>query len=582
MGRIKEHSINAVLDAIDLRQFVQDSGTMLRKTHGSSVGLCPIHGENTPSFHVHPTHFKCFGCGAGGNVFTFISETRELDIRHDFPQIVRIAAEFAGIEVEEEEDHRSLQIQKAHREKLEKRKVYVAIHKAAQEFFTSNLRQNEKTRSYLNARCIGYEQITQLGIGLAPNAPDLLYRSLRAQGFAHGDVIASGLVRSKGGGRVYDLLRDRITFPVLADFRGSHEIIAFSGRNQGGKGAKYLNSPSTAFYQKSDHLFGFVDSLPHIKQRKELLLVEGCTDVAAIKSSSIPAVAALLGTSITENQLRSIKRFCPDIHLLIAFDGDEAGRKATMRAVEMIASLELRTSVVHLPDGKDPGDLVLDLGREEVQDIVESDRSDALLWAFSHIVGDQPPSASNAANAVQKCLELVRKIPSTITAEAYCEHIAHITRANPKTVLDLYRNPHNPTPPKQNKQSARAQRTAHPYQLVLAPLPYRLLQELARDQTSVRICTLVEDNTHKALTPKLTAILSNAYQQLLNGAQNINWLQAATNLRPHLPQGTKLHPRFAHIIEHICTSFPPSEDLQWDDLLRRTIAFSYHQRHRRP
>lgn len=319
-------------------------------------GKCPFHNEKTPSFFVTPERggYYCFGCGAKGDIFTFVEQFEGLD----FMGSLRLLAEKAGVPLEYD---RNTQEHKSEKEKL------FAIMEMATQFFESNLSRSNEAKQYIRNRGLTDDTIKKFRIGYIPNDWRLLYTHLRNAKFIDTEIEKAGLIKrpedaSKG---YYDRFRGRVMFPI-SDSSG--RVIAFSGRIlvDDGKSAKYLNSPDTVLFNKSNVLYGIDKAKQDIRIKNYSILVEGQMDLVLSHQSGIRNTVAVSGTALADsliskenvvNNLGIVKRLSNNI--ILAFDSDNAGRKAAMRSASIAMSLGMDVKIADLPDGKDPADLVL-------------------------------------------------------------------------------------------------------------------------------------------------------------------------------------------------------------------------------
>ena len=324
-------------DIVDVvSQYVQ-----LTKKGGNLFGLCPFHNEKTPSFSVSPDKqiYHCFGCGKGGGVVSFIMAIENLS----FPDAVRFLAEKNGMTVPEESGDQEIPRQ---------RKRMLELNREAARWFyaTLNSPEGEKAAAYLEKRGITRKTANRFGLGAAPEGWDKLLTAMRARGFTQEELLSAGLVtagqrRKESGTRsVYDKFRDRLIFPVI-DIRG--EVLGFSGRAlNGDQEPKYLNSPETLVFSKRRTLFGM--NLAKNTKRGSIILVEGNVDVVTLHQAGFDNAVASMGTSLTTEQTRLISRYAKEI--VICYDNDPAGKKATERALDLLKNSEFSVRVLKLPD----------------------------------------------------------------------------------------------------------------------------------------------------------------------------------------------------------------------------------------
>ena len=324
-------------DIVDVvSQYVQ-----LTKKGGNLFGLCPFHNEKTPSFSVSPDKqiYHCFGCGKGGGVVSFIMSIENLS----FPDAVRFLAEKNGMTVPEESTDQEIPRQ---------RKRMLELNREAARWFYACLNGpgGAKAAAYLDKRGIAKKTANRFGLGAAPEGWDNLLKAMREKGFTQDELLAAGLVtagqrRKENGTRsVYDKFRDRLMFPVI-DIRG--EVLGFSGRAlNDDQEPKYLNSPETLVFSKRRTLFGM--NLAKNTKRGSILLVEGNIDVVTLHQAGFDNAVASMGTALTTEQTRLISRYAKEI--VICYDNDPAGKKATERALDLLKNSEFSVRVLKLPD----------------------------------------------------------------------------------------------------------------------------------------------------------------------------------------------------------------------------------------
>jgi len=293
----------------------------LKKSGQNFTGLCPFHGEKTPSFAVHPVKqiFHCFGCGKGGDVFTFVMEMEKCQ----FPEAVRIVAEKCGIAIPRPKERTPEE-----RKENQQRAALIEMHKEAQSFFVRQLEttaEGKAARAYLEDRGLDEQTIAQFGIGYAPSGGDILLRLLKPK-YAEKLLAESGLLSRDQGGRLFDRFRRRITFPIANE---SGKIVAFGCRALGDEQPKYLNSPETRVYSKSNVLYHMDRAKDAIRRQDFAVLVEGYMDAIAVARAGVSNVVASCGTSLAEPQIRLLGRFTKRV--IVNYDPDAAGQAATER-----------------------------------------------------------------------------------------------------------------------------------------------------------------------------------------------------------------------------------------------------------
>lgn len=368
------------------------------------MGCCPFHQEKTPSFSVSPAKgfYKCFGCGKGGNAFTFLMEMEGLN----FPEAIQRVAEMSGVPLPEPiDDQQYTQSKKRKEEKKQLSEQVIELNKIALAFWENELQSKDKkakaARKYLEERGISDEIIKQFRIGFSPDSWDSLLNHLKESGADEKLIEQSGLVSvNEEKERVFDRFRGRIIFPVL-DVNGNP--VAFGARAMGDDQPKYLNSPETPAYVKGQHLYGLFQSKDSIRQKKFAILVEGYLDLIALYQFGITNVAASLGTAFTPEQSKLLSRFTKKV--VINYDGDSAGIKAARRAIEELLPNDFEIKVLVLPDDLDPDDFV----RANGSDAYNEARGRAAT--FLNFTLDASVAGRSLANPRQKAQAIEDVIP---------------------------------------------------------------------------------------------------------------------------------------------------------------------------
>ena len=336
-GIIKEETIEKIRNTCDLVDLVSRY-LPLKKTGSNYTGLCPFHSEKTPSFTVSDTKqlFHCFGCGQGGDIFTFIMKIENLS----FVEAVKFLGDLYGIPIEEGSKTD---------DKLEaEKKLIYEINREAARFYYYNLINSREPLNYLKQRGIGRKIIKEFGLGYAPNKWDSILNFLKGKGYKIEDIEKTGLIgRRKDNTGFYDKFRNRIIFPIL-DTRG--RIIGFGGRVLDNTMPKYLNSQDTLVFNKGNNLYG-LNLVKKYSDRKRIILVEGYMDVISLYNHGINYSVASLGTAFTKSQAKLLKRFGQDVY--ICYDSDNAGINATIRTINILRSEEIEPRIILLPQGKD-------------------------------------------------------------------------------------------------------------------------------------------------------------------------------------------------------------------------------------
>lgn len=337
-----EDYLQELIDKNDIVDYISKS-VRLKRAGSTYKGLCPFHKEKTPSFSVSPDKqlFYCFGCGKGGTVINYVMQQENLD----FVESVKLLAEKCGMDLPEDD-------RRTNENNLKKRQTIYKINSVSGRFFYDKLFEpcGAAARDYINRRQMVQSTINRFGLGYAPDG-NLLLKHLREQGFTDDEIIESGVVGRSENGDIYDRFRNRLIFPII-DVRKN--IIGFGGRVLDDSKPKYLNSPETAAFNKSYNLFGL--NLAKNSTEDYLILVEGYMDVIQLHQHGINTAIATLGTALTPEQARIIKRHKSEV--IIAYDSDEAGQKATHRAIELLNEEGLRVRVLSMAGSKDPDEYI--------------------------------------------------------------------------------------------------------------------------------------------------------------------------------------------------------------------------------
>jgi DNA primase len=343
MARIKDSSIESVKAATEILPLVEDH-ELLRTAVGTYKGLCPFHQENTPSFTVTPARgtFKCFGCGEGGDAIAFVEKIEQVD----FVGAIEALAQRFGVQIEYEETSPEAEQARRRKERL------TQLMERATAFYERVLWDSEQgafARDYLASRGLGDEVCRQFRLGYAPGGPTLTRRALQ-EGYTQEDLLAGGLVNRRGN----DYFTRRLVFP-LADARGA--VRGFQARklyDDDPLPPKYVNSPESDLFKKGDLLYGLDTARQPIAKQDRAVVVEGNTDVLALRQAGFEPVVASMGTALTERQLRELNRLTK--RLFLCFDSDAAGQEATLRGMELAVKLGFTIRIVLLPAGTDPAD----------------------------------------------------------------------------------------------------------------------------------------------------------------------------------------------------------------------------------
>jgi len=398
-GFIPEHKIDEIRNAADIVEIVSIY-VNLKRSGGRYWGLCPFHAEKTPSFTVNPEKriFRCFGCGAGGNVFQFLMRHKGVS----FPEAVLELAERYGIDVPR------LDPPQARAKESTKAALYQAV-ALARQFFEEELwaESGRKAREYLTGRGLNEDLIREFHLGWAPEGWDNLRLFLDSKGLSGEVMQTAGLVKARGDGRgYYDTFRGRVICPIF-DLDG--KTVAFGGRIlvEDDRQPKYLNSPETPIFHKGRILYGLERARNFLKNEKAVLIVEGYFDLLALAAQGIGHVVATLGTALTSSHLRLLKGYVEQVFLV--FDADEAGRTAASRALPLFFSADMEARVLRLPEGHDPDTFVRSYGSAALAGAL--DGAVALLdFYLDQTKARYPDNLTGKSKAVQEVLSVISAV----------------------------------------------------------------------------------------------------------------------------------------------------------------------------
>jgi DNA primase len=407
----------------DIVQVVQER-VPLRRAGTSWKGLCPFHGEKTPSFNVHGDqgYFKCFGCGVGGDVIKFV----ELYEKLSFPEAVRQLAVRFGLPVPEAEQSRE------DAEASRDRETLLKIHEVAADWFRDQLatQGGAAARRLLAERGVTTDMIERQGIGYAPSAREGLKRHLLEKGFPQPVLIKSGLVVQRDSGTIVDRFRTRIMIPIHRD---SGAIIAFGGRAmEAGQQPKYLNSPETAIYVKGRTLYGLHLGKSAISRTKHAVMVEGYFDWAQAFQAGITNVVASSGTALTPAQVRLLKRFATKV--VLSFDPDAAGQGAAARSSELLVSEGFQVNVAMLPAGDDPDNFIRKHGGAAYQERLRTS-TPYLEYLLDRTAAGHDFNRDDSRRAfLESMLTIAARIPDAAARDQFADRLAHKARITEEVV----------------------------------------------------------------------------------------------------------------------------------------------------
>jgi len=423
---IDESSVDQVRRAADIVTVVGEY-LKLKRRGKNHIGLCPFHQEKTPSFNVNQERqfYHCFGCGASGDVFSFVMEQENLE----FPEAVRQLAQRFGVELRETGQSGG--------QKKERDRLLTLMEKAVVVYQRSlNAASGEAGRRFLDQRKIAQEQRQGFGIGYAPPGWQFLADQLIRQGATEDLLVKAGLcARSQRSGKIYDRLRNRVVFPVR-DERG--RVVGFGGRDLSGEAEtpKYVNSPETPLYHKGSLLYGLDLARKNLRE-KPALLVEGYLDVVSLRSAGFGTAVAPLGTALTEEQAKLLGRFTRDHGVIVFFDGDSAGQTASLKALVPLINAGLPVRVASPPEGKDPDDLIRESGADTVAELIEQAQSGDDFLIEQLALRYELDTTAGRHGLINELVELLPRFVERTTRDLLIERFAKLLRVS---VGDLRRD----------------------------------------------------------------------------------------------------------------------------------------------
>jgi DNA primase len=419
---IPRSKIDEIVNAAHIEDVI---GTYISlKKRGSGLqGLCPFHNEKTPSFNVSPSKgiYKCFGCGKAGNSVNFIMEYEHLD----YINALKFLAEKYNIDWPEREISNEELI--AEKQLRSERDSLQIINNYAEQYFADILANDEEGRtiglSYFEERGFRPETIEKFKLGYSKESWDHFTNAAVKQGYNIDLLKKSGLVKSNETGRTYDAYRGRVMFTIHSL---SGKPIAFAGRflKNDPKSPKYVNSPETELYHKSNELYGLYFARQAISKAGFVYLVEGYTDVISMHQAGVENVVASSGTSLTENQIKLIKRFTSDVCVL--YDGDSAGIKASLRGIDMLLEGGLNVKTVLFPDGEDPDSYCKKGGPAGFQEFLDTNKKDFILFKTSLLASDAGNDPVKKAQLIREIVESISKIPDAFKRMGFIKETGRI------------------------------------------------------------------------------------------------------------------------------------------------------------
>lgn len=421
MGLISDDKINQIVQSSNIVDIIGEY-VDLKRSGSSFKGLCPFHNEKTPSFTVDDKKqlFHCFGCGAGGDVVSFIMQKEGLN----YPQSLEFLANKAGISIDYTENPK---VNKRNNELYE-------INKDIMMFYYKNLLTDRKAQTYLKQRGLSSKIVNTFMLGYAKDSWNDLYDYIKSKNYKEEDIEELGLIKKSPKGNYYDKYRDRIIFPIINHYG---KVIGFGGRAVSGQMPKYLNSPESSVFKKRYNLYGL--NVYKRQKRKEIILVEGYMDVIALNNHGLDIAVASLGTALTKDQANLIKRYSDDIY--ICYDQDGAGIKATEKAIAIFHDIGVNPSIISLSEGKDPDDYVRENGKDAFEDKIKN-ANDSYNYQYEKIL-DEYTKATPAErfDKLNLFVAFLSSLKQELTREIFINNVSklfEIDKSTLKQAIDRY------------------------------------------------------------------------------------------------------------------------------------------------
>ena len=406
---ISEEKINEIIDKTDMVGLVSEFVT-LQKRGKNYFGLCPFHADQTPSFSVSPSKkiAKCMSCGEGGNPINFLRKIKNVS----FEEACFLLADRVGVQLERTKTIKH----------VDENSKYYEINQVAQKFyehFLHNSQSGKEALEYLNKRGLDLETIKMFGIGLAPKNYTTFTKVLSDKGYSLTDAHDIGLITRKEND-YYDMFFNRIMFPIIDE---AGHVLGFSGRvfDDDTSGGKYVNTQETVIYKKGEMLYNLNNAIPHIRKMGRVILCEGQMDVISLSNAGIKEVVCSLGTALTEQQAALIKKYSNNV--LICYDGDSAGVKATGKAFNLLKGLTVNS--ITLPNGMDPDEYLKSRGKDSFLEFIESNQKDVYGYLYSNAFLNRNLNVAYDYEEVKKTVfNLLFKSGSSLLVEKYLHQLA--------------------------------------------------------------------------------------------------------------------------------------------------------------
>ncbi len=383
----------------------------LQKAGSNLKAVCPFHNEKTPSFYVTPgkNFFKCFGCGASGDIFTFVEKYEGIS----FNEALKKLADKAGVQLSNNFDSQKNQEKKAEQERLLQALQEITL------FWQKKLLENEEVKNYLKKRGVNEEMAKKFRLGYSPEGWDNALKFLKSKNYTEEEIEKIGLIKKKENGNFYDRFRNRIIFPI---FNLDGKVVAFSGRDFSGSEnvAKYLNSPETEFFNKSAILYGMNFARDEARRRKYFILGEGQMDLLMSHKAGFENTVVTSGTSLTDEHLKIMGRYTKNI--IFAFDSDNAGVNAAYRGIKKALANDFDVKIIEMEAGKDPADTILE--SEEKWKHLVANTKNFIDFFIGKIIFQKKPLREKISEMEEKILPFILEVPDPILKGKFISKIA--------------------------------------------------------------------------------------------------------------------------------------------------------------
>lgn len=505
MSRIDQETVNRILDTADIVDVVSDF-VKLKRRGANFIGLCPFHNERTPSFSVSKAKglCKCFSCGKGGSAVGFIMELEQMS----YVEALKYLARKYNIEIKERE------LTDAERQAASERESMLAINQFALDHFHQNLTSNPDGvaigLSYFRERGISDAAIERFKLGYSLEANSELYDTATSQGYNERFLLETGLCSRNDRGKIYDRFRGRVMYPV---FSVSGKVVAFGGRTlRNDKAvAKYVNSPESIIYSKSNELYGLYQAKQSIVRKNKCILVEGYMDVISMSQSGIENIVASSGTSLTEGQIRLLHRFTDNVTVI--YDSDPAGIKASLRGIDLLLAEGMNIKVLLLPDGDDPDSFAQSHTLTEVEEYIEANETDFIRFKTRILLDGAENDPIKRASVITDIVRSIACIPDVIARTVYiaeCSRLLQIDETILKLEVNKAINQRAENPSKAYDHTPSVPSTPH-------PVDYTPASVAAPSQPGVPSTTQGSNTTarHAAIDSPASRLLASCERELL-------------------------------------------------------------------